>query len=86
MHNERVSGEGTTYQIKVQGTIDESWSAWFGGTTISSETTGDGSSITTLTGSVADQAVLRGLLTKIWDLNLTLVSVMRMDAIENTRE
>ena len=86
MHNERASGGETIYQIKVQGTIDESWSEWFGGMTIVSETTGDGSSITTLTGPVADQAVLRGLLTKLWDLNLTLVSVMRMGTVGNAQD
>ena len=35
--------------------------------------------ITTLTGAVADQSVLRGILNKIWDLNLTLISVNRID-------
>ena len=86
MHNERACGEGTVYQIKVQGTIDQSWSEWFGGMMISSETVSDGSSITTLTGPVADQSVLRGLLAKVWDLNLTLVSVIRTDAIGETQE
>ena len=36
-------------------------------------------SITTLTGPVADQAALRGILTKVWDLNLTLISVTRIE-------
>jgi len=39
----------------------------------------DGSPITVLTSPVVDQAALRGLLTKIWDLNLTLVSVTRIE-------
>jgi len=39
----------------------------------------DGQPITTLTGPVADQAALRGILNKLWDLNLTLLGVNRMD-------
>jgi len=58
------------YQIQVDGTLDERWSDWFGDLAI--ETQGD---VTTLTGPVADQAALRGMLSKMWDLNLTLISV-----------
>jgi hypothetical protein len=68
----------TAYQIKVQGRLDESWSGWFNGMTITFESGSDGSSITTLTGPVLDQAALRGVLSKIWDLNLTLISVTRI--------
>jgi osmotically-inducible protein OsmY len=62
----------TTYQIQVQGRLDEDWSVWFSGMTVTSE-----GGVTTLTGPVADQAALRGILTRIWDLNLTLLSVTR---------
>ncbi|MBU0494357.1 MAG: hypothetical protein KKA73_17865 [Chloroflexi bacterium] len=65
--------KATTYQIQVQGKLDESWSQWFQGLTVTVE--GD---VTTLTGPVADQAALRGLLTRILDLNLVLVSVVRV--------
>ena len=61
------------YQIKMQGELDSSWSAWFSYMTI----TFDGD-VTTLTGAVADQSALRGLLTKLWDLNLDLISVNRV--------
>jgi hypothetical protein len=64
-----------TYQIKVQEQLDEKWSDWFNGMTITLE-----SDITTLTGAVADQAKLRGILSKIWDLNLTVVSVTQMES------
>jgi hypothetical protein len=65
------------YQIKVQGKLDEGWSDWFSGMTVTFE---EGSTpITTLTGTVADQAALRGILCKLWDLNLTLVSVRRIE-------
>ncbi len=58
------------YQIKVQGRLDESWSGWFDRMDITVE-----GNTTTLTGAVVDQAALRGLLSKLWDLNLALISV-----------
>jgi hypothetical protein len=58
------------YQIKVQGRLDETWSGWFNSMTITFE--GD---TTTLTGAVVDQAALRGILSRLWDLNLALISV-----------
>ena len=61
------------YQIKMRGELDASWSAWFSHMTI----TFDGD-VTTLTGAVADQSALRGILTKLWDLNLDLISVNRV--------
>jgi hypothetical protein len=66
-----------TYQIQVQGKLDEGWSEWFRGMTVAFECANDGSPVTTLTGPVADQAALRGTLNRIWDLNLTLLSVTR---------
>jgi len=63
------------YEIVVRGQLDEKWSEWLSGMTITS--LGD---VTTLTGPVPDQAALRGLLSKIWDLNLTLISVTPITA------
>ncbi|MBN1583441.1 MAG: hypothetical protein JXA89_22215 [Anaerolineae bacterium] len=63
-----------TYQIQVEGQVDASWSDWFSGMSCAY---GDG--ITTLIGPVVDQAALRGVLFKIWDLNLNLISVNRVD-------
>lgn len=65
-----------TYRIQVQGRLDENWSDWLEEMTITYD-----SDVTTLTGPVADQAVLRGILNKLWDLNLTLLSVTRGDAL-----
>ena len=62
------------YRIKVRGRLDEKWSDWFNGMTITSER-----DITTLTGAV-DQAKLRGIVSKIWDLNLTVISVNRLES------
>ena len=62
--------QAATYQIRVQGELDEDWAARFNNMTI---TTGGG--ITTLTGTVADQSALHGLLIKIRNLGLPLLSV-----------
>ncbi len=59
------------YQVKVKGALDEQWSDWFTDMTVEVEIASDGTSITTLTGPIADQARLRGIVSKIWDLNLT---------------
>jgi hypothetical protein len=64
-----------TYQIQVQGRLDKDWSDWLNGLTVTSE-----AGVTTLTGPVSDQAALRGILTRIWDLHLTLLSVTRGDS------
>jgi hypothetical protein len=63
-----------TYQIKVPGELDESWSDWAGGMTITVEGEGAGPPVTTLTGTV-DQAALQGLLRRLYSLGLPLISV-----------
>jgi hypothetical protein len=68
------------YQVKLEGTLDEKWSDWFNGMTIEVEHASDGRAITTLTGPVADQARLRGVVSKIWDLNLTVISVRLIES------
>ena len=64
-----------TYQIRVPGHLDESWSDWAGGMTITVESKGDGPPTTTLTGVVTDQAALQGLLRRLYSLSLPLISV-----------
>lgn len=66
------------YQIIVNGAIDPGWSDWLGALTLHSETLPGGRCQTVLTGPVTDQAVLRGILFKIWDLNLELVSIQQI--------
>jgi len=63
------------YQIRIEGHLDDQWTDWFGGMTITLEENGD----TLLTGLVADQAALFGLLKKMRDLGLSLVSINRVD-------
>lgn len=65
------------YEIHVEGHLTDSWSDWFDGLTIRSDPNGE----TILTGSVTDQAALYGVLTKIHNLNLILVSVHRSGSI-----
>jgi hypothetical protein len=62
------------YEIRLKGQLEARWADWFAGLTITWEDNGD----TLLTGPVADQAALYGLLRKVRDLGLPLVSVLRV--------
>jgi hypothetical protein len=64
-----------TYQIVVQGKLDDSWTGWLDGMAITRAHTRDGTPIVVLTGLVADQAALRGLLSRLWDLNLAVIAI-----------
>jgi hypothetical protein len=64
-------GEPAVYQIKVQGQLSADWHAWFDGMTITQDAFGT----TLITGPVADQAALHGLLRKVRDLGLTLLAL-----------
>ncbi|MGD9100942.1 MAG: hypothetical protein PVF45_10720 [Anaerolineae bacterium] len=68
-----------TYEIRVKGTLDEKWSDWFDGFSITPQADGE----TLLTGPVADQAALHGLLGNIRDLGLPLLSVQRVEWTKN---
>ncbi|MFN2168559.1 MAG: hypothetical protein ACK2U9_20175 [Anaerolineae bacterium] len=70
------------YEIQVQGELDRNWAQWFNGlaVTLTGNTASEQPPTTTLTGPVADQAALRGMLCKLWDLNLTVISVRRIEA------
>ena len=68
-----------TYEIKVQGWLDESWSDWFDDMNVVPEVTVEGTTITKLTGIVVDQAALLGLLRRLHNLHLRLVSVNRVE-------
>ena len=63
-----------TYQIKVPGHLDESWSEWTGGMTVTVESKDTSPPVTTLTG-IVDQAALQGLLRRLYSLGLPLISV-----------
>jgi len=74
-----MTEEACGYQISVEGRLDESWSEWFNGLTMTSELERGGQPVTILTGPIADQSALRGVLNRIWDLNLIVISVERLD-------
>ena len=67
-------GERNSYRIQIEGQLDEDWSAWFDGLAIAAE-----GNVSTLTAADLDQAALRGILCRLWDLNLVLISVIRLD-------
>lgn len=62
-------------QITVFGKVDPSWSEWFGNLKITTSEDKDGFPITRFSGALPDQGALRGILNKLWDLNLSLRSV-----------
>jgi hypothetical protein len=78
MGSATVPGGCGTYVIKVKGRLDESWPDWFGRLAITAEGSNDGVPITTLSGAVVDQTELRGILDSLWNLNLVLLSAIRV--------
>jgi hypothetical protein len=73
------SKESLHYRIVVQGELNDSWSEWLGDVSFESINRIYGSGQTKILSEIPDQAALRGLLNKIWDLNLTLISVNRRE-------
>jgi hypothetical protein len=63
------------YQIRVRGELDQSWGKWLGDVRLTREMAEDGSVITRLTVDLPDQPALFGVLDRIRDLNLALISV-----------
>lgn len=63
------------YRLRVKGVLDEKWSDWFAGLTVVPQAGGE----TLLTGPVRDQAALHGILARIRDLGLPLLSVERVE-------
>lgn len=66
----------TIYQIRLKGHLDDHWADWFEGMTITQDDNGE----TVLTGEVIDQAALHGLLKKIRNLGLPLISVTQVES------
>ncbi|HSN93437.1 MAG TPA: hypothetical protein VLR89_00080 [Anaerolineaceae bacterium] len=73
----------TIYRIRIKGQLDSQWTEWFEGLTITLEGNGN----TLLTGLVVDQAALHGLLKKVRDLGMPLISVCTVESgAEGTSE
>jgi hypothetical protein len=78
---ESDSSQPIVYQFRIKGHLGHQWTEWFGGLTITLEDNGD----TLFTGPVADQAALYGLLRKVRDLGMPLISVIRLEPIQVDR-
>jgi hypothetical protein len=72
---ERDAGQPMVYQIRIKGHLSRQWTDWFEGLTITLEKDGE----TLLAGPVIDQAALHGLLKKVRDLGMPLLSVNSVD-------
>lgn len=72
LNSEMNPGQPLVYQIRLKGHLGRHWTDWFDGLTIALEDNGE----TLLTGPVADQAALHGLLKKVRDLGMPLISVI----------
>ena len=68
-------GKVSVYNIRVKGHLDGRWSEWFDGLQI----TNSGNGVAVLSGEIVDQAALHGVLNKVRNLNLPLISVTRVD-------
>ena len=67
--------ESGCFEIRIKGHLEDRWADWFGGLTITLEDNGD----TLLTGPVVDQAALHGLIKKVRDLGMPLISVIGVE-------
>lgn len=76
-HGSRGAGfaDAGRYEIRLRGDLHPRWAAWFDGLTV----TAGGGGTTVITGPVADQSALHGLLERVRDLGIPLVSVTRLD-------
>ncbi len=70
------ANEAGQYEIRIKGRLDSRWAAWFDGLDLTNASDG----ITVIHGLVADQSALHGLLQKVRDVGLPLISVTRVDA------
>ncbi len=75
LNSQTDPGTPIHYEIRIKGHLGAQWTDWFEGLTITLDANGE----TLLTGPVADQAVLHGLLKKVRDLGMPLVSIMRVN-------
>ncbi|MGS0687780.1 hypothetical protein ACVBEQ_21920 [Nakamurella sp. GG22] len=75
MSKEWSADRGGRYEIRLEGHLVSRWTTWFDGLTV----TNDRDGITVISGDVADQSALHGLLQKVRDVGLPLISVTRTD-------
>ena len=81
INSEMDPSQPMVYQIRIKSHLGREWTDWFGGLTITALDNGD----TLLTGPVVDQAALYGLLRKVRDVGMPLLSVIEVQFNENHR-
>ena len=75
---DKYQNQESIYTIKISGNLKDKWAEWLNGVVIRIDNLAN-ENITAITVRIPDQAALRGVLNKLWDLNLTLLSVISMD-------
>lgn len=81
MPAEPVEAPATHYRIEISGRLDPEWAGWFGNMTLAYDHTAEGATLTVLSGPVDDRAELFGILTRIRDLGLRLISVNPIEPV-----
>ena len=82
LNSKNDTRQAMVYQIRITGHLGRQWTDWFGGLTITPADNGD----TLVTGPVVDQAALFGLLKKVRDLGMPLVSINRVQQARQMRQ
>ncbi len=72
--------ESAIYRIRIQGTLDKNWSDYCGGMTIEHERDAHQHAVTAMTGQLADQSALVGILNSLHDIGCPILSVERIEA------
>jgi hypothetical protein len=75
VHADADADQPTMYEIRLKGQLDRDWTDWFGGLAVTLDDSGD----TLLSGPIVDQAALHGLLRKVRDLGMPLLSIQQVE-------
>ena len=76
--------DGASYKIQIRGHVGQDWSEWFSDLKLAADYAADGTPITVLSGPIPDQAALHGVLARIRDMGLQLISVGRIEESDVT--
>lgn len=74
----RGASNAGVYSITVGGILDPQWAAWFAPMTLTTRVDPTGTPVSTLQGAINDQAALRGIVNRLWNLNLTVLELRRL--------
>lgn len=81
-----MSQEAPLYRIEVRGRLDAGWSDWFEGMAVKAGRDAAGGPVTVISGPVRDQAALQGILTRVWNLNLPVLTVTCLAGYESSSD